>query len=54
MGLKVTIFDLQILPLDIAVFVQSLQPSLPHLGNRGIPEISDPMNRLLSPGLRRK
>src|SRR4029077_17848047 len=49
-----TILDLDILPLDIAACAQSLQPSLHQLGISCAPEIPDAMNRLLSPGLRRK
>src|SRR6516162_7147931 len=52
--LKVTILDLQILPIDIAVFAQSLQPALEQLGKPHIRENCDAMHRLLRLGLRRK
>src|ERR1700719_842387 len=46
-----TILDMDILPLDIAVCAQSLQPSLHQLRNSCAPEIPDAMNCLLSPSL---
>src|SRR5947209_6604368 len=51
---KVAILDLKVLPYDIAALVQSLQPSLPQLGNLGARENCYTMNSLLSGGLKRK
>jgi hypothetical protein len=51
--LRVTL-DLKVPAHDIAAFAQSLQQNLHRPGFLGDPENSDAMNRLLSPGLRRK
>jgi len=52
--LRVTILDLKILAHDIAAIAQSLQKRLLILCVLGRRDKSDAMNRLLSPGLRRK